>query len=52
MPAVGTESKSVRIELPAAVQQQFRVAAAMEGKSMAAIAKRLVEEWLAKRAKK
>jgi hypothetical protein len=43
--------KLVRLELTPAVHQQFRVEAAKEGTSMASMAKRLVEEWVAKRAK-
>jgi hypothetical protein len=41
--------KQVRLELTPDVQQDFRVEAAKEGISMAAMAKRLVEEWVAKR---
>lgn len=40
------EAKSIRLELPPAVHQQFRVEAAKEGTSMAAVARRLVEEYL------
>jgi len=47
--AVETELKLVRLELPGKVHQQFRVEAAKEGVSMAAMARRLVEEWVAKR---
>lgn len=49
MPAVETEAKSVRLGLPADVHQQFRVEAAKEGTSMAAVARQLVEDWLRKR---
>jgi plasmid stability protein len=43
--------KLVRLELPYDVQKQFRVEAAKEGMSMAAMARRVVEEWVAKRTK-
>jgi hypothetical protein len=43
--------KLVRLELPPDVQQRFRVEAAKEGMSMAAMARRVVEEWVAKRTK-
>ena len=43
--------KLVRLELPPEVQKQFRVEAAKEGMSMAAMARRVVEEWIAKRQK-
>ena len=51
MPAVAEKPglKLVRLELPPAVQRDFRVEAAREGLSMAAMARRLVEEWTAKR---
>jgi ParG len=52
MPPVDVEPKSVRLELAADIHKQFRVEAAKEGMSMAAVAKQLVEEWLSKRAKK
>jgi plasmid stability protein len=39
----------VRLELPKSTHQDFRVEAAKEGRSMANMARRLVEEWLAKR---
>ncbi len=41
--------KLVRLELTPDVHQDFRVEAAKEGISMAAMARRLVEEWVAKR---
>jgi predicted HicB family RNase H-like nuclease len=44
--AVEFEGKSIRLELPPDVHQQFRVEAAKEGMSMAAVARRLVEEYL------
>ena len=49
MPAAETEAKSIRLESPADVHQHFRVEAAKEGKSMAAVARQLVEVWLRKR---
>ncbi len=51
MPAttVGTELKLVRLEVPPDIQLQFRVESSKEGKSMAAMARQLVEEWVAKR---
>ena len=51
MPAVAeeTELKLVRLELPPEVHKQFRIEAAKEGLSMAAMARRLVEEWTARR---
>ena len=53
MPATTEERglKLVRLELPPDVQKQFRVEAAKEGMSMAAMARRVVEEWVAKRVK-
>ncbi len=50
--AVGTELKTVRLELTVADHKRLRVEAAKEGVSMAALARRLVEEFLAKRPKK
>lgn len=49
--AVTTEPKAkpVRVDLDPAVHQQFRVEAAKEGVSMAAMGKRIIEEWVAKR---
>jgi hypothetical protein len=38
--------QSVRLELPADLHRQFRVEAAKEGQSMAAVARQLVEEWV------
>ena len=46
MSAVEVEAKSIRLELPPDVHQKFRVEAAKEGMSMAAVARRLVEEYL------
>ena len=46
MPTVEVEHKSIRLQLPPDVQQRFRVEAAKEGSSMAAVARRLVEEYL------
>ena len=47
--AVDTELKLVRLELPPDIQLQFRVESSKEGKSMAAMARQLVEDWVAKR---
>jgi hypothetical protein len=47
---VETEAKSIRLELPPDVHQKFRVEAAKEGTSMAAVARRLVEEYLKRKA--
>jgi plasmid stability protein len=44
--AVEPEAKSIRLELPPDIHQLFRVEAAKEGSSMAAVARRLVEEYL------
>ena len=44
-----TGLKLVRLELPTDVHKQFRVEAAREGLSMAAMARKLVEEWIAGR---
>jgi hypothetical protein len=41
--------RAVRLELPLDLHKQFRIEAAKEDTSMAAIARRLVEEWMAKR---
>jgi len=51
MPALAEETslKLVRLELTPEVHQLFRVEAAKEGVSMAAMARRLIEEWTAKR---
>jgi predicted HicB family RNase H-like nuclease len=49
MIAADAEVKSVRLELSPDVHRDFRIEAAKEGQSMAALAKRLVEEWVAKR---
>ena len=51
MPAVADETaiKLVRLELPPRGAEGFRVEAAREGLSMAAMARKLVEEWTAKR---
>ena len=49
MPETETGPKSVRLQLPADVHQQFRVEAAKEGTSMAVVARQLVEDWLKKR---
>jgi hypothetical protein len=47
--AADTGLKLVRLELPPAVHRDFRVEAAKEGASMASMARRLIEEWTAKR---
>jgi hypothetical protein len=51
MPVAPAETglKLVRLELTPEVQRQFRVEAAKEGLSMAKMARRLVEEWMARR---
>jgi hypothetical protein len=51
VPAIAEETKLmlVRLELPPDVQRKFRVEASREGLSMAKMARRLVEEWTAKR---
>ena len=51
MPTVAEEPglKLVRLELPPDVQLQVRVEAAKEGLSMAAMARRLVENWVKQR---
>jgi plasmid stability protein len=51
MPTATVDSslKLVRLELPESVHKQFRVEAAKEGVSMAAMARRLVEEWVVRR---
>jgi hypothetical protein len=41
--------RAVRLELPLSLHKQFRIEAAKEDSSMAAIARRLVEEWMSKR---
>jgi hypothetical protein len=53
MPATTRERgrKLVRLELPPDIQKQFRIEAAKEGMSMAAMARRVIEEWVAKRMK-
>ena len=48
--ATEIEAKSIRLELLPDVHQQFRVEAAKEGMSMAAVARRLVEEYLKRKA--
>jgi hypothetical protein len=53
MPVVADKAglKLVRLELTPAVHKLFRVEAAKEGLSMSKMARRLVEEWIAKRSK-
>jgi hypothetical protein len=47
--ATTEQVRAVRLELPLELHKEFRVEAAKEDTSMAAIARRLVEEWMAKR---
>jgi hypothetical protein len=47
--ATAEQVRAVRLELPLELHKQFRIEAAKEDTSMAAIARRLVEEWMAKR---
>jgi hypothetical protein len=50
MPVSAQEDvRAVRLELPLEIHKQFRIEAAKEDTSMASIARRLVEEWVAKR---
>jgi hypothetical protein len=49
MIAVATEPKSIRLALSPEDHQRFRVEAAKEGLSMAAVARRLVEAYLSQR---
>ena len=48
VPAIETAEvvRAVRLELPLSLHKQFRIEAAKEDSSMAAIARRLVEEWI------
>lgn len=46
MNAAGEELKAVRLELPLEVHRQLRMQAAKEEVSMAALCKRLVDEYL------
>ena len=48
MQTAETETKFVRLELPIDIHIKFRVAAAKKGATMATMARRLVEEFLAK----
>jgi hypothetical protein len=50
MPAVEAEAKSIRLELSPDLHRQFRIEAAKEGISMAAVARRLVEDYLRRKA--
>ncbi len=45
------QCRAVRLELPLDLHKQFRIEAAKEDTSMAAIARRLVEDWMSKRMK-
>jgi predicted HicB family RNase H-like nuclease len=51
MPAVAEEPglMLVRLELTPDIHKEFRVEAAKEGVSMAKMARRLIEEWVASR---
>jgi hypothetical protein len=51
MPAIAEERGMmfVRLEIPADIHKLFRIEAAKVGVSMAGMARRLVEEWVAKR---
>jgi hypothetical protein len=51
MSAIAEESglKLVRIEMPPEIHKPFRVETATEGLGLASMARRLVEEWTAKR---
>jgi hypothetical protein len=53
MPATTQERglRLVRLELPPDVQKQLRIEAAKEGMSMAAMTRRVIEEWIARRVK-
>lgn len=48
-PVDGADGKLVRLVLPQHVHQAFRVESAKEGVSMAAMARRLIEEWVSRR---
>jgi hypothetical protein len=50
--ATGVDTRSIRLELPVDVHQAFRVESAKEGTSMAAVARRLVEEYLKRKGAK
>jgi predicted HicB family RNase H-like nuclease len=49
MNAAGEELKAVRLELPIETHRQLRMQAAKEEKSMAALVKTLVEDYLKKK---
>jgi hypothetical protein len=49
VPVTEVEVRAVRLELPLNLHKEFRIEAAKEDASMAAIARKLVEEWMAKR---
>jgi hypothetical protein len=51
MNAAGEELKAVRLELPIATHRQLRMQAAKEETSMAALVKRLVDQYLKTKAK-
>jgi hypothetical protein len=50
-PADDPELMLIRLQIPAPIHQDFRVEAAKEGRSMANMARRLVEDWVAARKK-
>ena len=49
MPAVETKPKPIRLALSPELHQQFRVQAALNGTNMADLARKIIEEYLAKR---
>ena len=51
MNAAGEELKAVRLELPIGTHRQLRMQAAKEEMSMAALVKRLVDQYLKTKAK-
>ncbi len=52
MNAAGEELKAVRLELPIGLHRQLRLEAAKEEKSMAALVKALVEDYLKRKARR
>jgi hypothetical protein len=50
MPAVEAKPKPIRLALSPDLHQQFRVEAALQGTNMAILARRIIEEYLAKHA--
>jgi hypothetical protein len=51
MSAIEAKPKPIRLALPPDLHQQFRVEAAMQGTNMAILARRIIQEYLAKRSK-